>query len=310
MTYGDKVVLAVPLIRLSEVVLVGYVGATTPALRMLLDAGIPLSFVTLSGKLRGRLTPPRSKNLPLRHAQYDKARDAAFCLSLARAIVDGKLRNTRSLAYRLRRSHPELRDFPIERIEEAISSLPEAKTMSALRGLEGIGARVYFAMFRQSLHSTLAFGKRSRRPPRDPVNALLSLGYTLLTQNLMTACEVVGLDPYDGFFHADKYGRPALALDLEEEFRGPVVDSVIRSLVNKGVIKSRDFRTGKEGNPRLTRWGLQDFFEHYGQRLNAKIFHPYAKRRLSYQKIFEVQARLMAKVIQGERDRYEPFRIR
>jgi len=156
----------------------------------------------------------------------------------------------------------------------------------------------------------MTFEKRTRRPPRDPANALLSLGYTLLTQNLMTACEVVGLDPYDGFFHADKYGRPALALDLVEEFRGPVVDSVVRLVVNKRMLGPEDFVGGRDGGIRLSRRGLRKFLEQYTHRLNTEIIHPYYGRRLSYQKVFEVQARLMAKVIQGELDNYRPFRVR
>ncbi len=306
----DEVLLAVPVGRLSEVVLVGRVGATTPALLMLLDAGIPLSFVTRAGKLRGRLTPPRAKNLPLRHAQYDRARDPTFCLAVARAIVDGKLRNSLALAYRIRRSHPEIAAAWPARIEEAIAGVAKAEDMDTLRGVEGSAAKAYFSVFRDALREEMTFVRRTRRPPRDPANALLSFGYTLLNQNLITACEVVGLDPYDGFFHADKYGRPALALDLVEEFRGPVVDSVVRLVINKRVIGPQDFVQGREGGIRLKYRALRKFLRQYSRRLNTEIIHPYYERRLTYQRIFEVQARLLAKTIQGELDSYRPFRIR
>ncbi|HIQ02788.1 MAG TPA: CRISPR-associated endonuclease Cas1, partial [Anaerolineales bacterium] len=298
----DEVLLAVPLGRVSEVVLVGRVGATTPALLMLLDAGIPLSFVSRTGRLRGRLTPPSPKNLSLRHAQYDRARNPAFCLEVSRAIVDGKLRNSRALVYRIRRSRPEIATHLLERIEQAVAAVAQADDLDTLRGIEGSAAKAYFAVLRGALRPEMTFEKRTRRPPRDPANALLSLGYTLLTQNLMTACEVVGLDPYDGFFHADKYGRPALALDLVEEFRGPVVDSVVRLVVNKRMLGPEDFVGGRDGGIRLSRRGLRKFLEQYTHRLNTEIIHPYYGRRLSYQKVFEVQARLMAKVIQGELD--------
>ena len=155
----------------------------------------------------------------------------------------------------------------------------------------------------------LRFERRSRRPPKNPVNALLSLGYSLLTQNMITACEIVGLDPYDGFFHADKYGRPALALDLVEEFRAIIVDSVVRTLVNKGMVDEDDFRAGgknKEGIY-LTRRGLRIFFTQYGRRLNTRVTHPHYERRLTYQQCFEVQTRLLRKVIEKELDAYQPF---
>jgi len=309
-TKDDDTLLAVPLGRVSEVVLVGTVGATTPALLMLLDEGIPLSFVTRTGQLRGRLAPPSPKNLPLRHAQYDRARDPAFCLAVGRAIVDGKLRNSRALAYRMRRARPQIAAEWLERIERAVEAVAQAGDLDTLRGVEGSAAKAYFEVLRQALRPEMTFEKRTRRPPRDPVNALLSLGYTLLTQNLITACEVVGLDPYDGFFHADKYGRPALALDLVEEFRGPVVDSVVQLVVNKRVVGPGDFEEGREGGIYLSNRGLRKFLEQYTHRLNTEIVHPYHERRLTYQRVFEVQARLLAKTIQGELDRYVPFRVR
>jgi len=186
-TKDDDVLLAVPLGRVSEVVLVGQVGATTPALLMLLDAGIPLSFVTRTGQLRGRLARPSPKNLPLRHAQYDRARDPDFCLAIGKAIVDGKLRNSRALAYRIRRSRPQIATDLLARIEQAIGAVAQASDMDTLRGIEGSAAKAYFEVLREALRPELTFEKRTRRPPRDPANALLSLGYTLLTQNLITA---------------------------------------------------------------------------------------------------------------------------
>ena len=306
-TKDDDVLLAVPLGRVSEVVLVGYVGATTAALLMLLDEGIPLSFVTRAGALRGRLSPPSAKNLPLRHAQYDCARDPAFCLAIGRAIVNGKLRNSRALAYRLRRAHPHVAAELLERIEQAIVKVQDAGDLDTLRGIEGSAAKAYFQVLRGALRPEMTFEKRTRRPPRDPANILLSLGYTLLTQNMMTACEIVGLDPYDGFFHADKYGRPALALDLVEEFRGPVVDSVVQLVINKTILGLDEY---EEGGTYLSRRGLRKFLTQYARRLNTEILHPVYMRRLTYQKVFEVQARLLAKVIQGELDTYPPFRVR
>lgn len=306
-TRHDQVLLAVPLARVTDVVLIGHVGATTPALLALMDAGIPLAFITATGRLRGRLSPALGGNLALRHSQYERARDPAFCLAVARAIVRGKLRNMQTLALRLLRTHDNLDPEPLEGLKRAIAEAERAGSLAALRGWEGQGTRRYFAIFRQALPAGWQFQRRARRPPPDPVNALLSLGYALLAQNLITACEVVWLDGYDGFYHADKYGRPALALDLMEEFRAVLVDSVVRRVLSKGMITASDFR---EGGVLLNREGLQTFLSAYTGRLAMAVRHPVAGRRLTYQRIFEVQARLLAHAICGDIDSYKPFRIR
>jgi CRISPR-associated protein Cas1 len=306
-TKDDEVLLRVPLSRVSDVVLVGWTGATTPALLALLDAGIGLAFVSRTGTLRGRLVPPMPKNIPLRHQQYARAQDEPFCLDVARAIVGGKLRNQRTLARRLCRSRTGLDESPIERITQAIKGVKAADDLDSLRGLEGAGARAYFHILRQVLSERWEFEKRVRRPPGDPVNALLSLGYTLLGHGLMSAIEVVGLDPYDGFFHADKYGRPALALDLVEEFRSIIVDSVALTVVNKRILKPDDFHPGSKGGFFLNQRGLKEFLTQYSARLQTEVFHPVAGRALTYQKCFEVQAWQMRKLIEGKRESYLPF---
>jgi len=149
--------------------------------------------------------------------------------------------------------------------------------------------------------------KRTRRPPQDPANALLSLAYSLLTNAMFTACEVAGLDPYDGFFHADKYGRPALALDLVEEFRSLIADSVVLTLINKSILKERDFESGKGGGIYLTKRGMRKFLKHFTHRLLTSAYHPIAGRSMSYQKIFEIQARQLRKSIESGHPDYQPF---
>jgi CRISPR-associated protein Cas1 len=276
----------------------------------LLEAGVGLTFITRSGRLRGRLLPPVSKNIPARQAQYAAAGDPAFCLKVSRGFVDGKLRNSRTLAYRVARRLAISPSDELERLNQSIEGIEEAGDIPALMGLEGAGGRAYFAVWRQAFTGELRFERRTRRPPKDPINAMLGLGYSLLAQNLMTACEVVGLDPYDGFFHADKHGRPALALDLMEEFRAVVVDSVVQTLVNKRIVRADDFGPGPGSGVYLNRRGLKRFFAQYSRRLNTQVTHPYYRRRLTYQQCFEVQARLLRKVIEGELDDYPPFRVR
>ena len=306
-TKDDQVLMAVPLSRVSHVVLIGRVGMTTPAMHALLDAGVGVSLLSRAGKLRGRLLPASGGNLPLRHAQYARAQDPAFCLAVGRAIVQGKLRNSRNALRRLLRRRPHLDPGPLERLGESLAQLPQAATLDELRGLEGVSARAYFSLLRQVVPREWAFPRRSRRPPRDPFNALLSFGYTLLTQNLLAACEVVGLDPFDGFFHGDKYNRPALALDLVEEFRSPVVDSVVLDLVGHSRLAPEDLQPGRSGGYYLTREGMRRFLWAYNRRLNTQVHHPRAGRALSYQKIFEVQARMLRRVIEGKEAVYRPF---
>lgn len=306
-TQDDQVLLAVPLSRVSHVVLIGQVGMTTPAIHALLDAGIGVSLLSRTGRLRGRLVAGSGGNLALRHAQYARAADPAFCLAVSRFIVQGKLRNSRNGLRRLLRRRPHVNPGPLERLAESLARVPHAASLDELRGLEGLSARAYFSLVRQIVPPEWTFPRRSRRPPRDPFNALLSFGYTLLTQNLLAACEIVGLDPYDGFFHSDKYNRPALALDLVEEFRNPVVDSLVLDLVNHGRLTPDDLRPDRKEGYYLTQDGVKRFLWAYNRRLNTSVYHPRAARSLSYQKIFEVQARLLRRVIEGREAVYQPF---
>ena len=344
-TKDDEVLLAVPLLQVSEVVLTSGVGATTPALLALLDNGVALSLITGGGRLRGRLIAAEARNLPLRHQQYARAIDPAFCLEISRSIVTGKLKNCRTLARRMTRtpedrsglaerdpqSHGDAAQSEIEtpksesgspqseisnlkshidRITQSLAQVSTAQTLAELRGLEGTASKAYFAVLRATLRAELTFEKRTRRPPKDPANALLSLAYSLLTQALFTACEVAGLDPYDGFFHADKYGRPALALDLVEEFRPIVADSVVLNVVNKRIIGPGDFVDGEDGGVYLARHALRSFMTQFGRRLNTTVYHPDAGRALTYQKVFEVQARRLRKCIESGTPDYQPFRAK
>ncbi len=310
----DQTVLRVPLADVSHVVLVGQgVGTTTPALHALLAAGAGLSLVSRSGELLGRLIPPSGKNLELRRRQYPRAADPAFCLAFARQVVAGKLENYRTLAMRWRRERPAAAAEPLSRLADAALHVPQAADMAALRGLEGAGSKAYFAVFRACLRPDFTFEKRTRRPPRDPTNALLSLGYTLLGEAMATALEVVGLDPYEGLYHADKYGRPALALDLLEEFRGPVADSVALTLINKRMLAPDDFeeaQAGEQTGVYLKRASLAVYLREFSERLQATFTHPLVGRPLTYQKCLEVQARQVARLVMGEAETYMPLRVR
>ena len=307
-TKDDEVLQRVPLARVDQVVLVGRVGVTTPALLALLDAGVGLTLIAPNGRLRGRLMPPLSLHAPLRRAQYEVEQDADFCLAFARAVVRGKLVNSRTMMRRLlrRRRKEDLPEHLLQRVQDGLDAAEQADSLDALRGIEGAAARAYFGFLRASLRVEMGFARRARRPPPDPVNALLSLGYTLLGAAMISALDVVGLDPYVGFFHADKYGRPALALDLIEEFRAPVVDSLVLTLVNKRLIEAHDFERGRGGGWYLNRHGSRVFYREFTDRLETQVKH-WTGRRFSYRKLLEVQARVAASVIRGKRPRYRPF---
>lgn len=312
-TKEDATIIAVPAINVSAVVLIGNVGVTTPAIAFLLDQGIELIYLTTQGKLRGRLVGAAALNLKLRQTQYAKMQDAAVALQISRAVVEGKLANYRTLAQRWGRDHGAagLRQVAEDLIPH-LRAAAQAQDLAELRGVEGIGSRLYFGALRAVLRPEWSFEKRERRPPPDPVNALLSLGYTLLGENIYAALEIVGLDPYAGFFHADAYGRPALALDLVEEFRGIIADLVALTLINKRVLEPKDFQAGdaERGGVYLSERGMKKFLHHYTARIQTEALHPFHHRKMTYQKCFEAQARLLRKVIEGEAERYVPFRAR
>jgi CRISPR-associated protein Cas1 len=308
----DEVLLSVPLVHVTDIVLVGSVGVTTPAMLSLLEAGVSFSIISRSGKLLGRLAPPSEGNIFLRRLQYQRAADPAFCLLVAKAIAVGKLKNQRAFARRLCRYRADIPKPDIEGITRAIQSAEQEQDLNGLRGQEGIGAKAYFRIFRAALakRNEWDFAKRSRRPPKDPANALLSLGYSLLTQNMMTALEIVGLDPYDGFFHADVYGRPALALDLMEEFRALIVDSVVLTIINKRILAPDDFEPTAEGGFHLKQRAMKKFLTQYNARLQTTAIHPLAGRAITYQKCFEAQAWQLRRVIEGKIPAYVPFLTR
>lgn len=302
----DELLFRIPLFRVSQVVLVGSVGITTPAMQALLRNGTGLVIISRSGKLLGRLVPPTMKNIALRQKQYMQGQDKAFCLTLSQKFIYGKLRNAAAMVARMRRGHKTIENEISMKLRQALKKIDKTDDLASLRGVEGRAARLYFLAFRQTLRGDWSFGSRSHHPPKDKVNALLGLAYTLLHENMITALEVVGLDPYEGYLHADKYGRPALALDMMEEFRHIIGDSVVLNLINRRILKPDDFNSTEKGY-QLKSKGLRKFFQAYQNRIQTEVIHPLSLHRLSYQKCFEVQARLLRKVIEGQEETYQPF---
>jgi CRISPR-associated protein Cas1 len=320
-TKDDEVIFSMPITMITHVVLVSSAGITTPALLSLLDAGRNVSLISSIGNLRGRLVSPQANNIQLRHKQYARSENDEFVLKVCRNIIKGKIKNCCTLSRRMLRQRRHLMDAKLQsQGNEIIQNLVQlnrkvmnAPSIDSVRGLEGSAAREYFSLLRKCLRSEFYFENRSRRPPADPANSLLSLAYGLLSNSIFTACEVVGLDPYDGFLHANKYGRPALVLDLMEEFRSVIADSVVLRTINNRMLQPDDFTTEEGENGRkciLKKPALRAFLHQYSRRINETVYLPEIGKSLNYQKIFEVQVRRFRKVLEGELDEYAPFQAK
>jgi CRISPR-associated protein Cas1 len=308
--YADRRKVEVPLIKVTQVVVSGDITLTTPALHTLLESGIEICFLSLYGHFRGRLSPPISKNAFVRKAQYLAHADQTKALQVAQACVRGKLENMRTMLMRANRS---LQD---QQINEAIRTIhhmsqqtAKASTVGSLLGVEGHGSAAYFGVFQKLLRVPMLFAGRHRRPPTDPVNALLSLGYTLLLHQVAAAIQVVWFDPYLGFLHQPRHGRPALALDLMEEFRPIIADSVVLNVLNHHILTDRDFRNELSA-VYLQNEARKTFYAKFEERLQEDIQHPYFGYRTTYRRCIELQARLLGKWLTGEIPDYQPFGVR
>ncbi len=324
----EKRQVRVPLIKVTQVVAYGDVTLTGGAIAALLERGVDICFCSQFGQFRGRLAPPLSKNSLIRLAQHRAHNDPARTLALAQSFVGGKLRNMRAMLLRANRKREDgelaaaaesLRRV-IEQVEAlrlndgiiegADPSRPQAGTaMGTLQGLEGAGTAFYFGAFARLLKEDWGFQKRQRRPPRDPVNALLSFGYVLLTNQVASAVSIVGLDPYVGFLHSSQFGKPALALDIMEPFRPLIVDSVVLTMLNTGMLARNDFRE-ELGAWHLTDKGRRSFLQKFEERLDTEIEHPVFGYKATYRRSLELEVRLVAKWLAGEIDEYRPFAVR
>jgi CRISPR-associated protein Cas1 len=294
----------------SQVAVYGNISLSTPQLHELANRDIAVGLHSFGGWYQGSFLPASGHNVITRIAQHDAAREPRFSLDLARGFVDAKLRNQRTL---LRRNAKNLPDVALDRMQDAIEQLRHATDHDTLRGMEGIGARVYFGhfqrMIRADLGETFVMDGRNRRPPRDPVNALLSFAYACLVRECTHAAARVGLDPYVGYLHVPRAGRPALALDMMEEFRPVVADSVVLNAINNEVVTEGDFLIHPTGVT-LRPEGKKRFLRVLERRLDELVTHPKLGTRLSYRRMIELQARLLGKVLLREVEVYPGFKVR
>jgi CRISP-associated protein Cas1 len=312
-TADRQTLLDVPLIKVDGVVVIGRATVSPAAMTELLGRGIPLSFLTGTGRYLGRMEPELTKNIFVRKAQWQAAGESKQALHVVRGFIRGKLKNYRTALMRAQREHPGVDlEVAITQIEHALNPMEQTETVNSLRGLEGAGSAAYFGSFNHLIREEgFTFEARRRRPPTDPVNSLLSFGYALLRHDVQSALNIVGFDPYLGYLHVERYGRPSLALDLMEEFRPLVVDAVVLSAINCKRITPEDFITEPlSGAVSLTDERRRDFLRLYEQKKQSQFKHPVMGRQCTYQEAFEIQARLLAKYLMGQTEQYPPLVLR
>lgn len=320
-----------PLIKIEHVVVLGEVTLTASAIHMLMEKNIEIHFLSQHGHFKGSLSPALSKNSVLRLAQHQAHHNSLQRGELARKFVMGKLSNQRVMLQRSnRRRESALFEREIEQIASILRSLQalpitetippelangdtgiEGTPLATILGLEGAGSAAYFRCFGHMLsdQTRWPYPGRVKRPPTDPVNALLSYGYALLASQVRSAVQVVGFDPFVGYLHSSAYGRPALALDLMEEFRPLIVDSVVLKLLNNRMLSLDDFHV-ELGAYRLKTEPRKLFLTAFEERLNEEVTHPVFGYKTKYRRCIELQARLVAKYLTAEIAMYPPLIMR
>lgn len=307
--------LHVPIHMLGSIVCFGQVTASPFVLGFCGERGVGVSFLTENGRFLARVQGPISGNVLLRREQYRRADDETASASLARSFVAAKIANSRSVLLRALRDRPqsaggeELRSASVT-LAQHLSTLREGLPLDSVRGIEGAAARAYFAAFdhlvtQQKEH--FFFRERSRRPPLDNLNALLSFLYTLLRHDVEAALESVGLDPAVGFLHRDRPGRPSLALDLMEELRAYLADRLALSLINLQQIRPADFTRQESGGVTLEADARKTVLVAYQKRKQEEISHPFLGEKTSVGLLPHLQAALLSRHLRGDLDGYPPF---
>lgn len=311
-----KIVHRFPYRIIDGIICFSYLGASPSLIELCTEKQINLSFHTPQGRFCGRFVGSTNGNVLLRREHYRLA-DHALSIEYAKRFILAKVSNSRKYLIRFKRDHRDRIDIQLfEDINtelmwalELIQSAPDKET---LLGIEGQAANQYFRAFYELVltdKDTFRFNGRTRRPPQDCINALMSLGYSLLTYECQSALEAVGLDSYVGFYHTDRPGRASLALDLVEEFRSYIVDRFVFSLVNKGQLNKRHFDIKENSSVILTEKGRTIFIESWQKRKHTVVEHPFTKEKVKLMLLPYVQAQLLSKAIRGDLESYPPFLI-
>ncbi len=304
----EETLLDIQCSKVDAVLIFGNVQFTTQAVHELFEHGIEMAILTRTGRLIGQITSPATKNIELRVQQFQKYQDEGFKFRFSKTIVKGKIRNSlqalRSFSY----NHPEIgfRE-EIGGIERAEMNLDQQNTIEALNGAEGTAARYYFKAFSKMILGGFSFDGRKKYPAPDPVNALLSLGYTMIFNEISSLLDGMGFDPYLGYYHKVDYGRASLASDLQEEFRAPITDRLTLKLINDKMLCVEDFYRNPQGDGiYLKREALKKYLAAYEDYINREFSHPETKEKTSFRKCFRMQIEKLAACVKGEKD-YSPF---
>jgi CRISPR-associated protein Cas1 len=307
--------LRVPLHNLDGIVAFGRVGASPALLGACAESNVTISFLTTNGRFLASVSGFAPGNVLLRRSQYRTTDDASAAAKIARSIVTGKLGNCRTVLRRAARdsSNSEREAVLHKAADRLTTSIDEAlrcEDLDKVRGIEGEAATTYFGAMNSLIASEakeFQYTKRSRRPPLDPVNAMLSFAYTLLMHDARSACEVAGLDAAVGFLHRDRPGRPGMALDLMEEFRPFLADRLVLSLINRQQVQPKDFAIRENGAVQMTDSSRKTLLTQWQQRKQETITHPFLNEKTTVGLLMHLQARLMARHLRGDIDAYPPF---
>ncbi|HIR53668.1 MAG TPA: type I-C CRISPR-associated endonuclease Cas1 [Candidatus Onthovicinus excrementipullorum] len=311
----EQIAARYPLHTLSGIITFSYAGASPALMGACAERGISLAFCTPRGRFLARVNGENNGNVLLRRTQYRMADDVQQSCRIARTMIFGKLYNARWSIERTRRDHGMRLDgeklgHASQTIQELLPAVSQETELDRLRGLEGVGATAYFGVLDDMvLHDkeTFFFHTRSRRPPLDPFNAMLSFAYSLLANDCAAALESVGLDSYVGFLHRDRPGRSSLALDLMEELRPCMADRFVLTLINNRMIKSSDFIQRENGSVLLEDDARRAFLKHWQEKKRETITHPYLGEKLPWGLVPFLQALLLARYLRGDLDEYPPF---
>jgi len=304
-----------PLHNLENIVCFGYPGASPALMGACAERNVGLCFLTPNGRFLARVTGKVKGNVLLRKKQYDVSEKCDESVPIAASFLLGKIANSRKVIERALRDHTMLVDIQALTqtsafLKETLNTIPQCKTLSELMAFEGSAAKIYFGVFGQLIlqqREAFFFQERSRRPPLDNMNSLLSFLYVLLTNDVASALEAVGLDPYVGFLHQDRPGRPSLALDLMEELRAVFADRLALSLVNRKQVTGKGFTQKESGGILMDDDTRKTVLTAWQERKKEEIVHPYLKERIPFGLVPHVQAMLLARFLRGDLDAYPPF---
>ncbi len=311
----ERTAMRLPLHNLENIVSFGYPGASPALMGACADRNVGLCFLTPHGRFLARVTGKVRGNVLLRRKQYAVSEKNDESVPIAASFLLGKIANSRKVIERALRDHAMLIDTQALTqasacLKETLNAIPQCKTLGELMAFEGSAAKIYFGVFDQLIlqqREDFVFQERSRRPPLDNMNSLLSFLYVLLTNDVASALEVVGLDPYIGFLHQDRPGRPSLALDLMEELRPVFADRLALSLVNRKQVTGKGFTQKESGGILMDDDTRKTVLTAWQERKKDEIMHPYLKERIPFGLIPHVQAMLLARFLRGDLDAYPPF---